>query len=1636
MTKINSGRSCVSVVLSLAFLGVCGQTKGAIHTWQGPANGNWSVAANWDTGVPTSGESGGTVVAFGSGASSVCNMTVTVDLIHFTGTGSTVAGDNSHVLTVSGAVLTNNIVNDSGTNTLGGASGATTLPVTLSGANCFVSVPTGTLTFTANFGGGVGMAFFGPGTSVLASAVNTFTGAATVNSGTLELNSGGTSTAIPGTLVIGQGVGLAGSAVLRLLSNQQIADTSPVTIGSDGVLDLNGNWETVATLTGNGSLVFGVSAIPGNSGELDFGDATNFAFAGTLSGRGFLFKLGTGTMTFTGTNLNTGNFVVGDGELDLNSVASPSTWPGTLQVGNGSGAANSARVVMLANSQLNATTQVGVSTDGLLNMNNFSTSTGKITFYLGLGTTGTLALGSGTVTMAGDLAMDSGSITATTGTLNLGGNILVYNSPAGSSISAKVTLNGTRTITELSNSSTLLTISGVISNGTQVSGILKTGPGTLALTGSANTFTGITTVDQGLMTMNASVLHSIEGPLVIGNNVDVANSAIVRELQSSDLPSTISVQINASGEFDLNTHSDTIEGLTGTGNLALNSGGSLAVGFNSTNSTFNGTVSGNGVLDKTGGGTFTLAGQSPGYTGTAIAAGGTLQVNGVLNPAGSAVNVTALGTLGGRGEVGAINVTAAGGTIAPGGSPLGVLTSGAANLSSGILAIGIDDAEGQMSDEISTSQNLNISGATLNVSVTGTPTQNAYILGTYGSLTGTFAAISGVPPGYSLNYAYSDDNALLHIALVVPGFVTTSAASSITASSARLNGTINPHGKTTQWYFQYGLTTFYGSKSPLGPGLTGSSVVPVSALISGLNGGRTYHFQLVAVNSGGPSYGADATFSTPGPLVTTGGAAPVAALSATLAGTANPRGTTATAWFEYGLTTSYGSKSTVQNLGSGNAGVPVSKALTGLSFGKIYHYRLVSTNADGTSRGDDATCTTLTVLPPIIAAVGQPTSAMVTITGAASFTVTATEGSPVPTDSILTYQWYKNGAPVAGATAHTCTISPASLSQAGTYTCGVKNAAGGTTSGGAELGVVDASVKNLHVAAGSSTSIIQSAAGNQLSYQWYKDSNAITGAVANPLSLNTLQAADDGVYLCVIHGPGGTLAGGTTNLAVYDAHPVILTPVVLPEAIVGGTYQFQIPIDPSDNVAPTGFSATGLPAGLTVNAAGLISGRIPAPLTTDTSYTVTMKAFNSKGSSPAASAILLVHTFPKPVVGTYNGLVDRDALPLGGSSINAGLGGTVTLTVTSAGSYTGKITLGAASYPLSGVFLANIGSSVVNATAVITQPPPLHKLALTFAIDGSTGYMNGSVADNIAVLSVAMNATINPWKAVANPAPLAATYTAEIQNSGFNGTDPGSVPPGNPANVAYPQGNGYATVIVTPGGGATWAGRMADGTGPATVYATTMGISGSIPFHLLLPANAGSVHGAAVALADGTPNTNGGLPILAGVLNWYKKGPFSGTDRTYASGIPLYNLNIMGGKYVAPAPGTPVLGLSITAPGTNNAKLVFTEGGLTGPAPITPAVMAASLNRPLRITTGNTADFSTPGGNSTGLSLTLNATTGAMSGSFTLVDGLVSRPVTFHGVLVPRLSIKMGVGYFLLPELPTPATTPILSGMVKLEAGP
>ena len=73
----------------------------------------------------------------------------------------------------------------------------------------------------------------------------------------------------------------------------------------------------------------------------------------------------------------------------------------------------------------------------------------------------------------------------------------------------------------------------------------------------------------------------------------------------------------------------------------------------------------------------------------------------------------------------------------------------------------------------------------------------------------------------------------------------------------------------------------------------------------------------------------------------------VGGTSATLNGTVNPGGAATDWWFEYGTSTSYGSKSATTAAGSGSANVAVSKALSGLAPATTYHYRLVAKNATG-----------------------------------------------------------------------------------------------------------------------------------------------------------------------------------------------------------------------------------------------------------------------------------------------------------------------------------------------------------------------------------------------------------------------------------------------------------------------------------------------------------------------------------------------------------------------------------------------------------------------------------------------------------------------------------------------------------------
>lgn len=195
----------------------------------------------------------------------------------------------------------------------------------------------------------------------------------------------------------------------------------------------------------------------------------------------------------------------------------------------------------------------------------------------------------------------------------------------------------------------------------------------------------------------------------------------------------------------------------------------------------------------------------------------------------------------------------------------------------------------------------------------------------------------------------------------------TKPASSVTQSTATVNGTVNPAGQNTTYYFEYGPTANYGLETGAAGAGSGTADEQVSANLSALTPGTTYHFRVVAVSAGGTTLGTDQTFTTTAqPVVTTGTASAVGQNGATLNGTVNPDGKATTYYFQFGKSNTYGTNTPTQNAGSGTTDVAVHAGIGGLTANTTYHYRLVATNSDGTTYGNDVTFQTQgsSVTPP------------------------------------------------------------------------------------------------------------------------------------------------------------------------------------------------------------------------------------------------------------------------------------------------------------------------------------------------------------------------------------------------------------------------------------------------------------------------------------------------------------------------------------------------------------------------------------------------------------------------------------------------------------------------------------------------
>jgi len=138
------------------------------------------------------------------------------------------------------------------------------------------------------------------------------------------------------------------------------------------------------------------------------------------------------------------------------------------------------------------------------------------------------------------------------------------------------------------------------------------------------------------------------------------------------------------------------------------------------------------------------------------------------------------------------------------------------------------------------------------------------------------------------------------------------------------------------------------------------------------------------------------------------------------------------------------------------------------------------------------------------------------------------------------YQWKKDGANIAGATAASYSISSVSESDSGNYTVEVTTCAANFTSKVATLSVegpltfpsIGTQPSNEAAGLGGSITLSVGAIGGELSYQWYKGSAAIAGATGATYALSGIQAQDTGDYTVVVSNTVGSIESSIATVSV------------------------------------------------------------------------------------------------------------------------------------------------------------------------------------------------------------------------------------------------------------------------------------------------------------------------------------------------------------------------------------------------------------------------------------------------------------------------------------------------------------------------
>ena len=412
--------------------------------------------------------------------------------------------------------------------------------------------------------------------STIANSVNATLSGVLSGSGTLT-KSGASTLTLSGSNTHSGAVSLTAGG-LTLSGGSAIGNNSAVTQSASTTLTLSSD-ETIGSLAGTGSVVL-------NAGLTTGSDNTSTTYAGAISGLFGLTKAGSGTLTLTGNNTYTGATTVSAGGLTLNRVG------GALDGNTSVAVASGATLTLTADETIDALSGAGtvaLGTSALtIGINGTSSTfsgaiTGSGTLTLDGGGTFTLSgtnsgqgwgmqvLSGGTVSIAGDANLGSGTVQLNDGTLSV---------TSAGTIDNAITLGASAGSISVGSGLAVSLSSAIGGTGA----LTKTGSGALILSGS-NNYAGTTTVSAGTLSVNGSTTSAT----TVASGATLAGSGILGG----------NVTVQSGGTLSPGNSAGT---LTVNGNLQMNAGSTLAVEINGTTAgtqydqvVVNGTVNVSGV---------------------------------------------------------------------------------------------------------------------------------------------------------------------------------------------------------------------------------------------------------------------------------------------------------------------------------------------------------------------------------------------------------------------------------------------------------------------------------------------------------------------------------------------------------------------------------------------------------------------------------------------------------------------------------------------------------------------------------------------------------------------------------------------------------------------------------------------------------------------------------------------------------------------------------------------------------------------------------------------------------------------------------------------------------------------------------